>query len=389
MRDMMPVLRRRRWPLIVLLAVIAALIGGASALIIQKLIATPARAQSQLSQDVLASVSPSPAWLSPDLTRPMRRIAFGSCADQLKPQPIWASIIKDRPDLFLMIGDNVYGDTKTSEMTELIEAYRRQAVQPELMEARKAMPFLATWDDHDYGRNDAGAGFADKAKAAELFHAFWRSRPEPGRSEGIYYSRTIGPDGQRVQIIMLDTRSFKSEWVRSPTPLPHWGRYGEDSTPANTIIGEAQWSWLEAELRKPAEIRLIVSSIQVLAEGHGFERWGLFPRERARLAEAIKTTSARGVVLLSGDRHMGALYRRDGSTPYPLAELTSSSLNRSYGPAKDVIQPPIISQPFHPENYGRIDIDWTARNVTLSLRDIAGGEVASLALTFKDLGHSN
>ena len=37
-------------------------------------------------------------------------IAFGSCAREREPQPIWTEIIAKDPDLFLFIGDNHYAD---------------------------------------------------------------------------------------------------------------------------------------------------------------------------------------------------------------------------------------------------------------------------------------
>ena len=93
---------------------------------------------------------------------------------------------------------------------------------------------------------------------------------------------------------------------------------------------QAQWAWLGEQLRQPAELRLIVSSVQVLAEGHGYEHWGNLPRERQRLLELLASTRANGVILLSGDRHVGALYRLDRRVPYPLYEITSSGLNMFY-----------------------------------------------------------
>jgi alkaline phosphatase D len=37
----------------------------------------------------------------------VKRIAFGSCALQDRPQPIWDVISTAKPDLFLFIGDNI------------------------------------------------------------------------------------------------------------------------------------------------------------------------------------------------------------------------------------------------------------------------------------------
>ena len=86
---------------------------------------------------------------------------------------------------------------------------------------------------------------------------------------------------------------------------------------------------------QPADLRLIVSSIQFLAEGHGWERWGNLPRERRRLIDLIAATRANGVVFLSGDRHLSALYEETTGVPYRLVEITSSSLNQPYRNARE------------------------------------------------------
>ena len=78
------------------------------------------------------------------------------------------------------------------------------------------------------------------------------------------------------------------------------------------MLGEDQWRWLAEQLRVPAEVRLLVSSIQVVAEDHGWEKWMNFPHERERLFKLIRETGAEGVIILSGDRHLAELSMMDG-----------------------------------------------------------------------------
>ena len=54
---------------------------------------------------------------------PLSRIAFGSCAEQRRPQPIWDAILAYHPDLFIFAGDNVYGDFATADAAGLKQAY--------------------------------------------------------------------------------------------------------------------------------------------------------------------------------------------------------------------------------------------------------------------------
>lgn len=330
--------------------------------------------------------APAPLPLPPE-TATLTRIAFGSCADQKAPQPFWEPMLATAPQLFLMIGDNVYGDVSSAEMTELKEAYRALGAQPGFRLARERVPMLAIWDDHDYGINDGGGDFAYRVEAEALFRAFWQvpaSSPR-ARRPGLYDAWAFGPSGRRLQIIMLDTRFFRSPLRRTDQrDAPGRGRYLPDPDPAKTMLGEAQWAWLADQLRQPADVRLIVSSIQVLAEGHGFERWGNLPAERERLIRLIAETGAGGVVFVSGDRHFGALYLRTEDAPYPLFEITSSSLNRPWRDAKE--EDPLQLGPiFGDANFGTIAIDWASGRVALGVRDLRGVVVRSATIEIKEL----
>ncbi|HEX2136648.1 MAG TPA: alkaline phosphatase D family protein [Microvirga sp.] len=325
---------------------------------------------------------------------PLTRIAFGSCADEERPQPIWDAVLGYRPDLFLFAGDNVYGDVRDGRgvpETELIEGLRQSYAQasrvPGMVALRSAVPHLATWDDHDYGKNDAGADFVGRHEAQKLFLQFWDVplSDERHRREGIYHARTFGPQGQRVQAILLDTRFFRSP-LRPADQRDAAGRehYLPDEDPAKTMLGEAQWAWLADRLREPAELRLVVSSIQVLADGHGWERWGNLPRERQRLYDLIRDTEAKGVVFISGDRHIGGLYRESAGTPYPLVEITSSGINQAFASNREP-GPNRLGAVYGAPNFGTVDIDWWEGTITLSVRNGAGETVRRHSLRLDEL----
>jgi alkaline phosphatase D len=318
---------------------------------------------------------------------PLARIAFGSCTDQAKPQPIWDAVLADRPDLVIFGGDNVYASEPPWSLDKLQQAYATQGAVPGFARLRQAVRHLATWDDHDYGLNDGGAEFAHKAQSKAAFLQFWQipdKDPRRGR-EGIYHAEVFGPPGRRVQVILLDTRWFRSPW--KPTDArnaPGKERYLPDSDPAKTMLGDAQWRWLEHQLREPAELRLIVSSIQVLAEGHGWERWGNFPVERSRLYRLIAATGASGVVFLSGDRHIGAMYRETSQVPYPLYELTSSGITHPWAGAAEA-GPNRLGELFTEQHYGAVHIDWAAGSLQLQLKDHRGALRRSQAISFHEL----
>jgi alkaline phosphatase D len=326
-----------------------------------------------------------------DTSQPLTRLAFGSCNRQDKAQDYWAVIAAKNPQLFLTMGDNVYGDIGfggDATMNSFRRAYARQAAYPEFKAFRAKVPMFALWDDHDYGPNDGGRDFAFKEFSETIFDTFWGTSA-PGRSHpGTYDSLIIGPKGERVQLIMLDTRYFRSELTSLPVGDPRAtnGYYVPSVAPDQDMLGAAQWQWLEAELAKPADLRVIVSSIQVLTDAHRYEAWDLLPAERERLYGLLGKRAGGGLVILSGDRHSGAIYRHaPAAAGEELVEITASSFNMAFGTEDDSAREPDpkrISKFYGRENFGLMDIDWAARKATLRLMDIKGGEVVSTPVSF-------
>ncbi len=314
-------------------------------------------------------------------------IVFGSCNDQNEPQNFWQPLLDEQPDLALFLGDNVYGDVSSGEMRELRVAYDTLGREPGFQALRDSTTMLAVWDDHDYGRNDAGGDFPWRGEAEELFLDFWQvpsDDPRRGRS-GIYTAQTFGEPGQQIQVILLDLRSFRDSLLPTDeSNAPGKERYLPDRDPGKTMLGEEQWAWLAGVLREPADLRLVVSSIQVLADGHGWERWGNLPAERTRLLSLLSETEANRVVLLSGDRHVGGIYLRDDVLDYPLIEVTSSSFNRPWRGAREA-GPNRLGGLVDQENFGRISVDWTAGTLDLAIVGLDGGTIRSLSLPLTDL----
>lgn len=321
------------------------------------------------------------------------RILVGSCFDEEKPDSaIMRRISQEPADLFLMIGDNVYGDSDAGsgvhnqpELDELRESFSQLAARPDFQAVRARHPMMVAWDDHDYGANDAGREFPFRRLAERIHERFWSlEEEEAGRHSGTYYARVFGPDGRRLQVIMLDTRFFRSPLKPSDARgQPGRERYIPSDAEQQDMLGGDQWRWLEAQLRLPADVRLIVSSVQVLpTDGHGWEAWSRLPAEQARLFRLIGETGAGGVVFISGDRHAGFLYRDDGVLPYPAFELTASSMNVSFGGVTTEMDRAQIGPGYRPENYGAIEIDWASRAVRLSLLSAAGDIVGESLVPF-------
>jgi alkaline phosphatase D len=321
---------------------------------------------------LLAHWQPAPA----EETDPMElsRIAFGSCARQDRDQPIWEPVVAAGPDLFIFAGDNIYGDTE--DMDVMRAKYAQLGAKPGYRRLLETCPVLATWDDHDYGVNDGGASYPKREESAEVMLDFFGVPADSPRRQrlGIYGASTYGPEGRRVQVILLDMRTFKSAQFKDrrsaeeKKPLNLVGWYLPHPDPETTLLGAEQWAWLEEQLRQPAEWRLIVSSIQVVADEKGMESWGNFPHERRRLYNLIDRTGAEGVVFLSGDVHFSEVSRSDDG-PYPLYDFTSSGLTNSHaGWAAAVNNHRVSERAYAEPTFGLVEFDWEAAIPSVSLQ---------------------
>lgn len=100
-------------------------------------------------------VRPSAAFATTmDASTIVTRIGFGSCAKQWEPQPIWNAIAERNPDVFLFLGDAIYGDWHgddvfTPTKQSLLADWEKLAAIPEFAAFRDTTPILATWDNHD------------------------------------------------------------------------------------------------------------------------------------------------------------------------------------------------------------------------------------------------
>jgi alkaline phosphatase D len=312
-------------------------------------------------------------------------LGFGSCARQERPQPIWDAINAARCDAFVLCGDNIYADT--SDPAVFREKYALLAAMPGFAKLRQTTPLFATWDDHDYGLNDGGAGFPGAAIAQKEFCDFFQvPAASPLRTTpGVYDCVTLGPVGKRVQLILLDTRSFRSPLKKDPdnpkVNIPN-------TSPDATVLGDDQWAWLERRLREPAEIRALVTSIAFISTEHGSEKWANFPDERARFLELLRRTRAMGVVLISGDRHLAelSLLKPTDGAPYPLYDMTTSGLNQpvakesEYHSKNPPMGPPnryrVHDRPYTGSNFGLMRIKWDGPHPSVRLELCGlGGEV--------------
>lgn len=289
-------------------------------------------------------------------------IAFGSCNDQERENLLWKEVIKNNPDLWIWGGDNVYSDTE--DMQKMRQDYQVQKNNKGYQLLTNTTEIIGTWDDHDYGKNDAGKEYRKRVEAQGLFLDFMGvAKDDPRRTrKGVYHSKVYATEQGSIKVILLDTRYFRDPIVKTES--------GYTSNKTGTILGEEQWTWFQQELNNStADFNIVVSSIQVLPSEHRFEKWANFPSEIRKFQETISTSKAKNIFLLSGDRHISEFSRLDvKSMNYPLIEFTSSGLTHSYRDFTWEKNSKRIKEVIFQPSFGMLHFDFDNQTITMQMR---------------------
>ncbi|CAB9496460.1 PhoD-like phosphatase [Seminavis robusta] len=330
------------------------------------------------------------------------RIAFGSCNEQDRQNKMWPIIEKRGPAAFIFGGDAIYGDydlptdwTKflpetphvCADPARLRNLYKKQKAVPGYKSLLKSnMTIFGSFDDHDYGCNNADKTFEHRYEAGLEFVEFLgqpADSPMSRRAQagmGVYgvklfdFARPKGqqevPDeealidphvldngnatavpvfpaysNQSVAVFVLDVRSNKSPWKQgSAAYIPDF---------EGDMLGEDQWQWFEAAIsRSRAAVNVVVSGLQhhanIFPEPNIAESWTRFPSSQQRLFDAMLQDGVQAPILVSGDVHMSQLMRKDcaridGTSKQrrSLVEMTTSGMTHSWG----TVSSPPLSNP--------------------------------------------
>lgn len=294
-------------------------------------------------------------------------IAFGSCNNQTLPNPFWTEIEKNKPNVWIWGGDVIYTDT--NDMAYMEQNYLKQKNNVTYADFIKKVDVLATWDDHDYGLNDGGINYPNKAEAQQLFLNFLdvAKNDDRRKQEGVYFAKDYNINNKIIKIILLDTRYFRSALtVDNETEK----RYKPNLYGEGTMLGIMQWEWLKKQLQNSkASYNIIVSSIQFLSNKHGFECWGNMPQEVDKLIDLLKTVNAKNTIILSGDRHISEISKKKTvGLDYPLIDFTSSGLTHSYTDYKGEPNKYRLGNVVSKKSFGILKFDFKTNSVTMEIR---------------------
>ena len=321
---------------------------------------------------------------------PISRIAFGACNNPRKDtKGMYSAILGEKANVFIFLGDNIYADTE--DMKVFKAKYDKLGASPGYQKLQETTKVLATWDDHDFGANDSGNDYPMRKESEQLFLDFFNEPKDSIRRQrpGIYTSHTFGKKGKTCQVIILDTRYFrdsiaKAKYKKGKKPRGIVGWYKPIKDTSKTLLGDAQWKWLEQQLQVPADFRVIASSIQMLSVEKGMENWGNVPHEQQRLFALLKKYKANQTMVISGDVHFAEVSKTD-IDGYPLYDFTSSGMTHAspnWSKAKNSFR---VGEAYAKINAGVIDINWEDKNAKLRVIGEDGKTVMEHKLPFSEL----
>jgi len=285
------------------------------------------------------------------------RIAFGTCFHRWGlSNTKQVTVIRSRKPAAMLL----YGDIAVQDRNNHLGLHRADYLlrdfQPAWRDLAAGLPLYATWDDHDYFRND-GAGIprgytlADKQAVCDVFKQAWNN-PSYGFGDerrGVFLRTRIGP----CDVIMVDNRYF---------------RKNQDGS----FLGEGQMKWLETQLLECKGPFIILSCGTMWSDyvSKGKDSWGRWdPAGRERIFKLIEKNRIAGVLLISGDRHGARGFTIPRPSGFKFYEFEAASLGGRSGPP--VTKPQWTEQFYGIASkyaFGEFSVDATLADPTVTFR---------------------
>lgn len=255
-----------------------------------------------------------------DTSREKCRFAVASCMSDFfteKAISMWEAVDREACDFVFMLGDTCYADFGNPYGDEKTFSRRYGETRQRLgwFKLAHLTPTFATWDDHDFGKNNADSSLPQQKFSHELFPRFfgfnankvWR------RAHGV--GSVLEVAGQRF--FLFDDRSFRDA----------------SGSPGGRHWGEAQTEWFFSELNRSAAPAWLMNGSQFFGGYLGKESYeGDHPEDLARTIARLKEAPA-PVAFVSGDVHFSELMKiEESALGYPSYEFTSSSIHSAAFP---------------------------------------------------------
>jgi alkaline phosphatase D len=270
-------------------------------------------------------------------------IAFGSCAkEDSGSRAVWSRMAAENVDAVVLCGDTPYIDS--TDLTEQRRRHREFAAVTEYQALLSTRPFWTTWDDHDFGKNDADGNLKGKENSRRAFTEYRSQLSYGDGAEGIYNSFRWGS----IEVILLDTRWWSYTAASYADPQKQ------------TLLGKAQWAWLKTKLKASTAPFKVIACGMIWDDKQNKEKddWETYAHERTMLFDFIKTERIPGVMLFGGDIHVTRLLKYPATqVGYPLYQFISSPIHGRVIPSLDVPHPNLVQSKLQKHTFMTLTAD--------------------------------
>lgn len=247
---------------------------------------------------------------------------------------IWPELLSHKPDVVLLIGDNVYVDryingNSVSSKKDIWTRYVEMRKVLSIYQSKQLTPIFAIWDDHDYGKNDADVDFRFKYESKKVFESFFSQTPIKGlfvKGPGISF--VLKAFGQRL--FFMDNRFFRTANVNDKR-----NRLRLSKVKYETHWGKKQERWLFSQLQNSNTPSWLIDGGQFFGAYLPWESYeASHPNNFKKVFIKNIQKSKAAVAFISGDRHFFEFIKIPkqelGFTSY---EITSSGIHTRLYPS--------------------------------------------------------
>lgn len=272
-----------------------------------------------------------------DINKKEVKMAVASCSATYLydvQRKIWPEILQHKPDVVLLIGDNLYVDRYIngrfiSNKKDFWTRYVEMRKSLYIYKAKTLVPIFAIWDDHDYGINDGDFSFKWKKESKKVFHSFFAQKPMGSIfQKGPGVSFVVQAFGQRL--FFMDNRFF-----RTPNVNDKRNQFRLKKVKYETHWGKAQEKWLLTRLQKSSTPSWLIDGGQFFG---GYLPWESYEASHPNnfknffIPNIKKSKSA--LAFLSGDRHFFEFIKiPEKEIGFATYEITTSGVHTRLYPA--------------------------------------------------------
>jgi len=204
----------------------------------------------------------------------------------------------EQPDLVYIGGDFDHRDPTTlAEKRQMFKDLYTPANNYEdfVFEILRKYAVVHNWDDHDYGADNGDKTYAHKARSLRVFEEYFPAYSVT--DYGVWQNFSFG----HADFFLLDSRSQRDPSTDPQSP-------DKSMLDGDNLGTDGQLRWLQRRLRSStATWKFILTPVVFNPTNPVMDSWYGYLDERDLIVNFIKDNNMEGVILISGDRHAGAI----------------------------------------------------------------------------------